>query len=231
MIVAKRKPFQEIKELISGYKKILIVGCGTCVAVCLAGGEKEVAILSAQLKIALRLEGKAVEIKEITIQRQCDREFLQELKRQVDVADFDVILSTACGAGVQLLSDVYSEKVVVPGLDTAFIGVAEGPGIWSERCRACNQCVLGLTGGICPVTMCAKGLPNGPCSGARNGKCEVDPEKDCAWVKIYERLERLGRLDQIKEIVPPRRYSVQQNPAIAIHEAYKRRFDKDGKNV
>jgi len=231
MIVAKRKPFHEIKGLVSGYKKILVVGCGTCVAVCLAGGEKEVAILGAQLKIALRLENKAVEIKEVTIERQCDREFLEDLKREVNVADYDVILSTACGAGVQLLSDVYSDKVVVPALDTSFIGVAEGPGIWSERCRACNECFLGITGGICPVTMCAKGLLNGPCSGSRHGKCEIDPEKDCAWVKIYERLARLGRLDQIKDIIPPRRYSLQQNPAIAIHEAYKRRFDKDGKLV
>ncbi len=225
MIVAKRKPFDEIKELVSDSKKILILGCGTCVAVCLAGGEKEVAILASQLKMALALEDQDAQVDQLTIERQCDREFIDEVKDKVSVDEYDLILSTACGAGVQLLSDVFDHKVVVPALNTTFIGVAEGPGIWTERCRSCSDCVLAETGGICPVTMCAKGLVNGPCGGARHGKCEVDPEKDCAWTLIYNRLEKIGRLERMHRILPPKRYSVQQHPAVVIHEAYKRRYE------
>jgi ferredoxin len=224
MIVAKRKPFNEIKELVSGSRKMLILGCGTCVAVCLAGGEKEVAILASQLKMALALEDQAVKIDELTIERQCDREFIEEINNKVNVDEYDLVLSTACGAGVQLLSDVFDHKVVVPALNTTFIGVAEGPGIWTERCRSCSDCVLAETGGICPVTICAKGLVNGPCGGARHGKCEVDPEKDCAWTLIYNRLEKIGRLDRMHQILPPKRFSIQQYPAVVIHEAYKRRY-------
>jgi ferredoxin len=225
MIVAKRKPFDEIKDLVSNSKKILILGCGTCVAVCLAGGEKEVAILASQLKMALALEDQDAQVDQLTIERQCDREFIDEVKDKVSVDEYDLILSTACGAGVQLLSDVFDHKVVVPALNTTFIGVAEGPGIWTERCRSCSDCVLAETGGICPVTMCAKGLVNGPCGGARHGKCEVDPEKDCAWTLIYNRLEKIGRLERMHRILPPKRYSVQQYPAVVIHEAYKRRYE------
>jgi ferredoxin len=225
MIVAKRKPFKEIKEMVSGSRKILVLGCGTCVAVCLAGGEKEVAVLASQLKMALALENEAVEIQELTIERQCDREFIEEVNEKVAIDEYDLILSTACGAGVQLLSDVFDHKVVAPALNTAFIGVAEGPGIWTERCRSCSDCVLAETGGICPVTICAKGLVNGPCGGARQGKCEVDPEKDCAWVLIYQRLKQLGRLDRMEKILPPKKFSAQQHPAKIIHEAYKRRYE------
>ena len=224
MIVAKRKPFNEIKELVSGAKKILVLGCGTCVAVCLAGGEKEVAILSTQLKMALALENQDVEIDEMTIERQCDREFIEEVNAKVNVDDYDLILSTACGAGVQLLSDVFAHKVVLPALNTTFIGVAEGPGVWTERCRSCSDCVLAETAGICPVTICAKGLVNGPCGGARQGKCEADTEKDCAWTLIYNRLEKLGKLDRMKQIIGPKKHSVEVHPAKIIHDAYKRRY-------
>jgi len=225
MIVAKRKPFKEIKGLVSGSKKILVLGCGTCVAVCLAGGEKEVALLASQLKMALALEDWDLEIDELTIERQCDREFIEEINQKVNVDEYDLILSTACGAGVQLVSDVFDHKPVVAALNTTFIGVAEGPGVWTERCRSCSDCVLAETGGICPVTICPKGLVNGPCGGTRNGKCEVDPEKDCAWTLIYNRLKKLGRLDRMKEIVPPKKWSAQQHPATVIHEAYKRRYE------
>ena len=225
MIVAKRKPFNEIKELVSGSKRILILGCGTCVAVCLAGGEKEVAILASQLKMALALEDQDIKTDELTIERQCDREFIEEINNKVNVDDYDLILSTACGAGVQLVSDVFDHKVVLPALNTTFIGVAEGPGIWTERCRSCGDCVLAETGGICPVTMCAKGLVNGPCGGTRHGKCEIDPEKDCAWALIYNRLKKIGRLDRMERTLPPKKYSADRYPARIVHEAYRRRYE------
>lgn len=224
MIVAKRKPFAEIQKQVFPYKKILIVGCGTCVAVCLAGGEKEVGILASQLRIANKLKGHDLSVDEITLERQCDREFIEPLAKQVN--DYNALISTACGAGVQLLAELYPDKPVLPALDTTFIGVAESLGIWTERCRACSNCILGLTGGICPITICPKGLVNGPCGGTINGMCEVDPDRACAWAMIYERLQKQEKVDNIRRIQPPKHYDLAASPGLVIHEAYKKRNHK-----
>jgi ferredoxin len=222
MIIAERKPFKEIDAAVDPYDKILIVGCGTCVAVCLAGGEKEVGLLASQLKLAAGLKHRRIEVGEITVERQCDREFLEPLCEFV--ADYDAIISMACGAGVQFLAQMCQLKPIFPAVDTTFIGVNNAMGYYTERCRACRHCYLGITGGICPVTMCPKGLLNGPCGGTLNGKCEVDPQKDCAWSIIYQRLESQGRLDILKEIVPLHPYSHCTTPGTVIHPAYRRRY-------
>ncbi|MDI6855018.1 MAG: methylenetetrahydrofolate reductase C-terminal domain-containing protein [Deltaproteobacteria bacterium] len=225
MIIAERKPFKEIAAAVAPYDKILIVGCGTCVAVCLAGGEKEVGLLASQLKLAAGLKHRRIEVGEITVERQCDLEFLEPLCDFV--ADFDAIISMACGAGVQFLAHMCHFKPIFPAVDTTFIGVNNAVGYYTERCRACRRCYLGLTGGICPVTMCPKGLLNGPCGGTLNGKCEVDLQKDCAWSKIYQRLELEGRLDNLKEIVPLHPHSRGTTPGTVIHPAYRRRYGVD----
>ena len=160
MIIAERKPFDEIKTMLKDYKKVLTVGCGTCVAVCLAGGEKEVAILNAELNMARKIDGNPIELGAITLERQCDMEFLDELENVVD--EYDALLSMACGAGVQFLAERYPNKPVFPAVNTTCIGANRGVGWYEEKCRSCGNCVLGWTGGICPVTMCAKGLYNGP---------------------------------------------------------------------
>ncbi|OEU80042.1 MAG: hypothetical protein BA865_14180 [Desulfobacterales bacterium S5133MH4] len=207
MIVAKRKPFEEIKESVVGAKRILVLGCGTCVAVCLAGGEKDVAILALQLKMALKLENQDVHIDELTIERQCDREFIEQIGTRVNPDDYDVILSMACGAGVQLLSDVFEHKVVLPALNTTFIGVAEKLGVWSERCSGCGDCILGKTAGLCPIARCAKQLLNGPCGGSVNGKCEISKDVDCVWQLIIDRLTKLDRLEMLEKIFPVKDWS------------------------
>ena len=222
MIVAARKPFEQIKAALAGCQRVLVVGCGTCVAVCLAGGEKEVHILASQLRLAARVEGRGLLADEVTLERQCDREFLEPLARKV--AGYDALLSTACGAGVQLLAERYPDKPVLAALNTSFIGVAEGPGVWSERCRACNDCLLSLTGGICPLTMCAKGLLNGPCGGAQEGRCEVEPERPCAWQQIYDRLAAQGRLEVLRAIQPARRHELGGPPQRLVHRAYAHRY-------
>ena len=222
MIVAKRKPFQEIMDSLEDFERVLIAGCGTCVAVCLAGGEKEVGILSSQLAIASGLKGKPLVIGEATVERQCDKEFLQELRKKI--TDYDAVISLACGVGIQFLADMYPDKVVLPGVDTSFIGSNDDVGFWTERCRMCNQCCLALTGAVCPVTMCPKGLLNGPCSGTRDGMCEVDPDKPCAWRLIYERLEGSGRLEQFKTVLAPRSHQRTTTPAQLTHKAYRRRY-------
>jgi len=70
------------------------------------------------------------------------------------------------------------------------------------------------------VTICAKGLVNGPCGGTDDGKCEVSREKDCAWTLIYRRLEALGRLDDMRRILPPKSYQIQTHPRKMVHEAF-----------
>jgi ferredoxin len=221
MIVAERKGIEQIKDMVKPYSKILVAGCGTCVAVCMAGGEKEVSILASMLRMALKMDGgKEVEIGELTMERQCDREFIEPFEDKI--RQHEIVVSIACGVGVQFLSDFLADKQVVPGLNTTFMGSNEGEGIWYERCRACGDCVLGETGGICPITICAKNLLNGPCGGTDKGKCEVDKDKDCAWTLIYERLEKLGALDNIRKIFPPKNYHAQTHPSRLIHEAYKK---------
>jgi len=202
MIVAKRKPFDEIKEMLKGYKKVLNVGCGTCVAVCLAGGEKEVDVLNAELDMARKLDDNPIELGAKTIERQCDVEYLEALDDMV--GDYDAILSLACGVGVQFLAERFPDIPVFPGVDTSGMSANRAVGWYEERCRSCESCVLGWTAGICPVTMCAKGLYNGPCGGTNNGNCEISDDQPCAWFRIYERLAAQGRLDNILEFQPIR---------------------------
>ena len=219
MIVAQRKPFEEIKELLKDYKKVLNVGCGTCVAVCLAGGEKEVDVLNTEIDMARKLDDNPVEIGSFTVERQCDREYLEELDSVVE--EYEAILSMACGAGIQFLAERYPHKPVLPAVDTTFIGVNQGVGWYEERCRSCSSCVLGMTGGICPVTMCAKGLYNGPCGGTNQGSCEIDKDQPCAWYLIYERLSKQDRLDCIKKITPAQDWQ-NQVPRTVIQPGYKK---------
>lgn len=225
MIVAKPKQFSEILEMVRGFSRVMVAGCGTCVAVCLSGGEKEAGILATRLQLALGREGSGFEAFAATVERQCDREFLDLFRDHVGKAD--AVVSLACGAGIQFMAQTYPDVPVFPGVDTSFIGVAEGAGVWSERCKACNQCYLGLTGGICPVTMCAKSLLNGPCGGPSKGKCETNPERDCAWVQIIQRLERQSRLDVLKTLVPPRNNDLNSHPGKIVRQDYQRRFPMD----
>jgi ferredoxin len=227
MIVASRKPFGEIKKSVEPYNNILVVGCGTCVAVCLAGGKKEVGLLSSQLRMSFTLDKKPIRISEETLERQCDHEFLEMIREPVK--DVDCLLSLACGAGVQFLAEAYPEKDVFPGVNTSFIGVTEAAGLWTERCRACGDCVLATTGGICPRTLCTKGLNNGPCGGMTDGKCEVDPERPCAWVSIYERLASEGRLSLIESLLPPADFRRRTKPGKVTHLAYLRRYHAGAK--
>jgi ferredoxin len=218
MIVAERKTLEQIEAMLEGCEKVLVTGCGTCVAVCMAGGEKEVELLAAELRMKGKAEGKTRTIDEMTVTRQCDKEYLEPLAKHVD--QYDAVISMACGAGVQFLAERYDEKVVLPALNTLFIGVAEEAGTWSQRCMACEDCILDQTGGVCPMTICAKNLLNGPCGGTDHGKCEVGDGKDCAWTLIYNRLKKIGRLDYFRKIQPPKDYSVMTKPRTFKHQAF-----------
>jgi hypothetical protein len=140
----------------------------------------------------------AVTIDETTLERQCDHEYLEEIRDRVD--QYDAILSLACGVGIQFTAEKYAATPVLPGVNTCFLGATEDRGVWGERCQACGQCILAYTGGICPVARCAKRLLNGPCGGSAKGKCEISKDVPCAWQLIIDRLKALGRLEDYEKL-------------------------------
>lgn len=205
MIVAEQKPLEEIRRMIAPYERVLILGCGTCMTVCGAGGEREVSYLRSALQMAEAREGEATHaFSEYTVKRQCDAEFLEAIKPFAE--EVDAILSLGCGIGVQSLATHFQDIPSLPGVNTSFMGMADEWGVWDERCAACGDCRLAETAGICPITRCTKGILNGPCAGTKNGMCEANKEMDCAWILIYERLERLGQLERMRRYYPPRNF-------------------------
>ncbi len=207
MIKAEQKPIDEILRFLDPYNRILLVGCGACVTVCHAGGEKEVGLLASGLRMARSKMGKSIQVEEATTARQCEPEFALEIAATVEKVE--AVLSIACGVGIQTLARHFTKTPVFPGVNTTFMGETTAHGIWEERCQACGNCILEKTGGICPVARCAKQLLNGPCGGSSKGKCEIKRETDCAWQLIYDRLKALGQLYKLEEIIPAKRWGVE----------------------
>ncbi|MGB7445853.1 MAG: methylenetetrahydrofolate reductase C-terminal domain-containing protein, partial [Dethiobacteria bacterium] len=205
MIIAERKPLDQIMAMLEPFKRICVLGCGTCVTVCMAGGQKEAEELAALIGISRKKEKKDVEVTAFTIERQCEFEFVDQVAQQLK--DCDVVLSLACGVGVQTLVERIPALRVLPGLNTKFMGYPVEQGVWVERCLGCGDCILHLTQGICPITRCAKSILNGPCGGSSEGKCELSREIDCAWHLIHQRLTELGRVGDLAVIQPPKDWS------------------------
>ena len=204
MIVAEQKSLDEIKTLIGDAQNVLVVGCGTCVTVCFAGGAREAAIIATSLRMASKLDGNAQDVADVTVQRQCEWEYLDQITDQV--AEADLVLSLGCGIGVQAMVEHFPDAWVVPGLNTSFLGLPTEQGVWAERCAACGDCILGLTGGICPIARCSKSLLNGPCGGSEAGHCEIDPDVPCAWQLIYDRLIKMDKIDVLMDLQPPKNW-------------------------
>ena len=205
--ITKKKPEEEIDRLINGLVRVFIIGCGTCTTLTHTGGEPEVKAM----KEKLADKGKLI-TGEVLLPVACDNLTAEAMKEHGEyIGQSDVLLIMTCAFGVQTIARQL-EKMVVPALDTLFIGKETGVGQFDEICTQCGTCILGETGGICPVTSCHKGLVNGPCGGTNNGKCEIDPEKDCAWTLIYNRLKELGRLDSMKKFQKPRNHQGQPSP-------------------
>ena len=207
MIIGERKPLEEVFDRTSSFNKILVLGCEACVAVCLAGGKKEAEETAEAISLHRKKENQPVEVKAESVQRQCEYEFIDEFKDLMK--DYDVVLSLACGVGAQTMVDRYPEKIVLPGLNTTFLGYPLEQGVWMENCQACGDCVLDKTHGICPITRCTKSMLNGPCGGSSEGMCEIsgDIEIECGWHLIHERLKALGKLDYMEEVEPPKNWS------------------------
>lgn len=208
MIVVEAKPIDEVFGFVEKYSRVLVLGCGGCVTVCQAGGEKEVGILAQALRLKAKMGNGTIEFLENTITRQCDPEFVDPLLESLQ--GVDAILSLACGVGVNFLADRLGDIPVFPAVNTAFMGATIEHGEWMELCAGCGECILHLTGGICPIARCSKRILNGPCGGTKGEECEIStPERpvECAWVKIIERAKRLGTLDKLTEIIGPRDWS------------------------
>jgi hypothetical protein len=188
--------------MIADYKSVLVVGCNTCIAVCHAGGEKEVGILASALRIKNKMEGKDQTISEASMERQCEKEFVEPLSEKYK--DTDCVLSLACGVGPQTIVEFFPDTVVIPGINTTFYGMPKEQGFFVEFCGGCGNCVLDKTAGICPIVRCSKSMLNGPCGGSQNGKCEVNSEIECAWQLIHDRLSAQGKLNFMEEILPPK---------------------------
>ena len=210
MIITKQKEFKEILKYLEGQTKIFLIGCGECSTTCKTGGEDDIK----KIKEALEKEGKVVTGYSVPEAPCIAAKVKMELaKNRKLIESSDAVLVLACGLGIQSVKEnLRVEKPVHVGCDTLFMGAIDAGGAFLERCSACGECVLELTGLICPLTRCPKSLLNGPCGGQDKGKCEVDKDRDCAWILIYNELKKQNKLDLLKEIKPPKDYSKTSKP-------------------
>jgi ferredoxin len=220
MVKAIRKPLEEIAGFLGSRRNVLVAGCGGCVSVCLAGGQRETLDLAADIASVAVPAGGRRQITCATVERQCDAQYLDELEQLA--AGCDCILSMACGAGIQHLAERFPSTPVFPAVNTAFVGVDREVGYYEERCRTCGDCVLGYTGGICPVARCAKSIFNGPCGGTHpDGTCEVGGVP-CAWHAIHERLGLQGRIAEILKLRGPQGW-IDKGPGAFVQRGYESR--------
>ncbi|MCK4718414.1 MAG: methylenetetrahydrofolate reductase C-terminal domain-containing protein [Thermoplasmata archaeon] len=203
MIITRQRSLEDILASLADADTIFIAGCSECATLCRTGGEPEVLAM----KEALEATGKKVS-GHVVLEPAChllnDKRLLKPLKTEVEEAD--IILSMSCGNGTQTIAEVTGAEVV-PGNQTLFLGEIKRIGVFERNCMLCGECVLEETGGLCPVARCPKHMLNGPCGGSEGGKCEVNPEEECIWHNIYEKLEKAGKLDKLKKIQPPKDWS------------------------
>lgn len=207
MIVGERKQTAEIIDLIGtrSVRNILVVGCDSCVSVCLAGGKDEVNALVRSLNEYSEDSEKGWSVSGLTLKRQCERAFEDEIADVIERND--VIVSLGCGVGAQMLSENFSDSTVIPGINTSNMGAPVKRGVFKEKCMGCGDCTIHRTAGICALARCSKSLQNGPCGGSHDGKCEIDPETDCAWHQIFIALKDRGELSKLCTPIPPKDWS------------------------
>ncbi|CAG1065035.1 hypothetical protein BAC1_00611 [uncultured bacterium] len=226
MIITKKKDIKDILASLEGKKTVYLFGCDSCAEQCATGGEKEIKEMTAILEEnGIKVVGSS--IPEETCYRQL---ILKDYRLKPELKEAEAVLVLACGAGVRTVADAAEEtQPVLPALDSLFLASVERVGRFFEGCSLCGECVLDATGGICPHTECPKGLLNGPCGGVAQGMCEVNTECECAWVRIYKRLEKQGRLDALKKIAAPKDHSVGIRPRKVLLRETPRDAEKKNK--
>lgn len=213
MIISRKKDIKDILKGLEGYKTVYLFGCNSCAEQCHTGGEKELKEMTVTLEEhGLKVLGSSL------VPETCYRQYvLKEYRNVLALKEADAVLVLACGAGVRTVADSTEEsQPVLPANDSIFLATVERQGRFYEGCALCGECVLIETGGICPHTECPKGLLNGPCGGVANGMCEVNTENECAWVRIYRRLKKQGRLHLMMKIAPPKDHSIGTRPRKAL---------------
>ncbi len=208
VVITTKKPFEEVLSALQGLKRIAIVSCGSCAASCQTGGTES----AKEIDEKLRNEG--FEITAVLVSEEiCDTRIMTKDLERIDdeLRESEAILTLGCGLGsqsiVEVLADKYPKKPVIIANNTEFMGITE-TGRFYQRCAGCGDCLLNETGGICPITTCAKSLMNGPCGGMVQGKCEVgNYEEDCGWILIFKRLKELGKLDLFSKLRDPRNWT------------------------
>ncbi len=210
MVISRQKPLKELLASLEGYGKIFIVGCGECATVCKSGGQAELD------KMKSVLEGEGKKIAGMCIpETACNAAHLKTgfARNLSSLRESDAVLVMACGLGAQSVKDNNRfGQAVIPANDTIFEAVTDARGNFYEKCSLCAECILAQTGGICPVTLCPKGMLNGPCGGVDKGKCEIDRDKDCVWVLIYKELEKDKNPHKIKQVIKERDYQKTLKP-------------------
>ena len=199
MLITELKNKDVIKSLLCG--KVFALVCHGCREIHFPEHETD-ALLA-------ELAGEGILTGSLVTDYICNPENLQlRLQKHAAAIDAaDMILVFSCGVGVQTVSDLYPAKRVCAACDTYALPGFQGVTPLQYDCKQCGECFLNLTGGICPLTACSKSLVNGQCGGAKNGKCEVDPDMECGWERIYQKLKKIGRLDAMKCPVQIRNYA------------------------
>ncbi len=211
--ITKQKTFEEVMGLLGEMERVFVLGCGTCTTMAHTGGLPEVLAMKERLQ-----EAQKVVTGTLVIPVACDNLTEEALQENLPaMKESQALLIMTCAFGVQTISR-FLDVPSIPALDTLFIGKESGLGLYQEICIQCGECILGETGGICPVTSCHKGLVNGPCGGTNNGKCEIDRNKDCAWTLVYQRLEKQGRLSAMRKYQAPKNYQVEPKPGKILLE-------------
>lgn len=209
MIISKKKNLKEIENFIKNFNSFFLIGCSECATLCGTGGKEAIM----HLKEWLENQNKKVTgwiIAKTGCQILATKKELFEYKDPINEAQCMMVLS--CGAGAQTISEIFSEKPVIPINDTLFIGNMRRFREFEEKCRACGECFLAITG-VCVVTLCPKSMLNGPCGGYKDGKCEVNPLRKCIWIVAYEILEKRKFVEKFYEdILGPKDWSKANSP-------------------
>ena len=219
----KLKTPEELAEVLTGKDSLFVVACNKCFKEFASVDEPD----CGEFLAFAAQQGKKV-VGSVKVDFLCNKVQTEKKLRDLIPADAENVVVLSCGLGVQTLADL-AGKPVIAACNTLNYRGQHGMALTRKACDACAQCYLNITGGICPVVDCSKSLLNGQCGGAKDGKCEVDPSRECAWENIYQRLAKQGRLEEFKaQPVQLRDYSKVNHKAVSEYVAAVREARFDG---